>query len=454
MEYRIEKDTMGEIKVPKECYWGAQTQRSLEHFDIGTEKMPQEIIEAMAILKKASALVNYELDKLPLHHQEVIIKACDEVLDGKLPQHFPLSLWQTGSGTQTNMNLNEVIAYRANHFLGEAKIHPNDHVNMSQSSNDTFPSAMHIASLIALESSLLPSLKALRKSLHVKAKRFASIVKIGRTHLQDAVPLTLGQEFSGYVQMLIENEAMIKSSLSHLRFLAIGGTAVGTGLNAPKGFDTLMAKTISKLSGHRVYTSPNKFHALTSHDALCFAHGALKTLSANLIKIANDIRWLGSGPRCGIGEIILPANEPGSSIMPGKINPTQAEALTMVCMQVMGNDTIIGFASASGNFELNVYKPVIANAFLQSTRLLSDAMNSFRMHCVEGIVPDKKRITHHLHNSLMLVTALNPHIGYDNAAKISKYAYTHGCSLKEAGIKLELVSSEQYDAWVKPEAMV
>jgi len=454
MDYRIEKDTMGEVRVSNAFLWGAQTQRSLENFPIGEEKMPSEIIHALALLKKAAARVNRDLGILLDEKAEAIVQASDAIMAGELQKHFPLSLWQTGSGTQTNMNLNEVIAHHANAFLNATLIHPNDDVNKSQSSNDTFPTAMHIAAVFALESSLLLSLQRLRKSLHVKAKRFAHIVKIGRTHLQDAVPLTLGQEFSGYEQMLLENAAMLKASLRPLRFLAIGGTAVGTGLNAPKGFDKAMAIELSRLSGTAFYASPNKFHALSSHDALCFAHGGLKALSANLMKIANDIRLLGSGPRCGIGELLLPENEPGSSIMPGKVNPTQAEALTMVCIQVMGNDTIVGFAASQGHLELNVYKPLIANAFLQSCRLLSDAMESFRLRCIEGIAPNKAQIDYYVQHSLMLVTALNPHIGYENAAKIAKYAHKKGLSLKEAAMDLGLISAQEYASWVDPRRMI
>lgn len=454
MEMRIEKDSMGEILVSKRSYWGAQTQRSLEHFAIGSQKMPLEIIDALALIKKAAAEVNHSLGALPTPMKEAIQSVCDEIRRGELGEHFPLSLWQTGSGTQSNMNLNEVIAHKAMMADASLGIHPNDHVNMSQSSNDTFPTAMHIAALIALETSLLPSLSKLKKGLHVKAKRFAKIIKMGRTHLQDAVPLTLGQEFSGYVSMLDENEAMIKASLKHIRRLAIGATAVGTGLNAPKGFDVLMVKELSRLSGHRFEVSPNKFHALTSHDALTFAHGALHALSANLLKIANDIRFLGSGPRSGLGELILPENEPGSSIMPGKVNPTQAEALSMVCVQVMGNQSTLGFAASQGNFELNVYKPLIAHTFLQSTNLLSDAMRSFLEHCVHGLEANHVNIAQNVAHSLMLVTALSPHIGYDNAAKIAKYAHKNNTSLKEASLKLGLLNAEQYDAWVDPAKMV
>lgn len=455
MEYRMEKDTMGEVRVPKEVYWGAQTQRSLENFPIGNERMPEEIIRALAHLKKAAARINFRLGILSQSFLEAIESACDDVLSGRLKEHFPLVVWQTGSGTQTNMNLNEVIARRANEMLHEtSKIHPNDHVNMSQSSNDTYPTAMHLSAVIALESSLLPALSSLRKALHVKEKQFARIIKIGRTHLQDAVPLTLGQEFSGYVQMLKSNEAMIKESLNYLRSLAIGGTAVGTGLNAPKGFDKQMAQELTALSGHRFVASNNKFHALTSHDALCFAHGALHALASNLMKIANDIRFLGSGPRCGIGELLLPENEPGSSIMPGKVNPTQAEALTMVCVQIMGNHTTIGIAASQGNFELNVYKPLIAYAFLQSTRLLRDAMSSFEKRCVQGIMPNKPKIDAYVKDSLMLVTALNPHVGYDNAAKIAKYAYANNTSLKEAAEILGLLSGQEYDRLVSPASMI
>ncbi len=454
MHTRIEKDSMGEIEVATSAYWGAQTQRSLEHFAIGEEKMPQEVIYALAMVKKAAARVNHTLGILPTSTKEAIEEVCDAILNKTLDAHFPLCLWQTGSGTQTNMNLNEVIAHRSKMLHPTLSIHPNDHVNLSQSSNDAFPTAMHVAALIALESALLPAIKRMKKELQKKAKAFSNIIKIGRTHLQDAVPMRLGQEFSGYACMLEVNEAMLKASLKHLRFLAIGGTAVGTGLNAPKGFDALMAKELSTLSGYRFFASPNKFHALTSHDALTFAHGALHALSANLLKIANDIRHLASGPRSGLGELILPENEPGSSIMPGKVNPTQAEALSMVCVQVMGNQSTLGFAASQGNFELNVYKPLIIHLFLQSTRLLSDAMHSFVTHCLIGLKANKIQIAKHVENSLMLVTALNPHIGYDNAAKIAKYAHKNNTSLKEASLKLGLLNAEQYDAWVNPAKMV
>ncbi|UCZ55611.1 class II fumarate hydratase [Desulfurispirillum indicum] len=459
MSYRIEKDTMGEIEVPAEKYWGAQTQRSLQNFAIGWEKMPHGLIEGFALLKKAVALVNHDLEKLDRKKCDAITAACDEILAGSLDAQFPLSVWQTGSGTQTNMNLNEVIANRASEMLGadfrtEKPIHPNDHVNMSQSSNDTFPSAMHIAAVIAVEKQLLPALDALHATLKAKSEAFAGIVKIGRTHLQDATPLTLGQEFSGYVAMLEQSRQHIVQSVESLRELAIGGTAVGTGLNAHPQLSEKVAGKLTALTGTAFHSAPNKFHALTSHDALVFASGATKGLAANLMKIANDIRWLASGPRCGIGEITIPENEPGSSIMPGKVNPTQSEALTMVACQVFGNDSAIAFGASQGNFELNVFKPLIIYNFLQSVQLLSDAMHSFNDHCAVGIEPDREVIERNLHNSLMLVTALNPHIGYDNAARIAKTAHKEGATLKETAVKLGILSAEEFDRYVVPADMV
>ncbi|WP_199765226.1 class II fumarate hydratase [Helicobacter suis] len=420
MDYRIEHDTMGEVKVENSKYWGAQTQRSYENFKIGTEKMPPELIFAFAKLKKALAKVNHDLGKLSQEKSEAIIKACNAILEGKLEGMFPLAIWQTGSGTQTNMNMNEVIANYATEILGgnfrEKKlIHPNDDVNMSQSSNDTFPTAMHIVSVLEITQTLLPALDKLHATLESKSQAFDEIIKIGRTHLQDATPLTLGQEFSGYASMLKHSKEQIMQSLEGLRELAIGGTAVGTGLNA---------------------------------------HGALKALAANLMKIANDIRWLASGPRCGLGELSIPENEPGSSIMPGKVNPTQCEALTMVAVQVMGNDAAIGFAASQGNFELNVFKPVIIYNFLQSLRLLSDSMLSFDLHCAQGIQPNKDKIDYYLHHSLMLVTALNPHIGYENAAKVAKNAHKKGISLKESAVELGLLSAEDFEKFVVPEKMI
>ncbi|WP_372367760.1 class II fumarate hydratase [Candidatus Uabimicrobium sp. HlEnr_7] len=458
MEYRIEKDTMGEMEVPAKSLWAAQTQRSLKNFKIGTEKMPEELIHAFAILKRSLAVVNCKLGKLDEGKKNAITQACDDILAGKFPNEFPLAVWQTGSGTQTNMNMNEVIANRAIQILGEdytqtKTIHPNDHVNMSQSSNDTFPTAMHIAAVIEIENRLLPATQKLRDTLQKKVDAFSDIVKIGRTHLQDATPLTLGQEFSGYVAMLDTNMRQTKESLEHIRELAIGGTAVGTGLNAHPQLSEMVAEEISSLTTKKFISAPNKFQALTSHDAITFVSGAQKALAANLMKIANDIRWLASGPRCGIGEIAIPANEPGSSIMPGKVNPTQAEAITMVACQVFGNDATIGFAASQGNFELNVFKPVIIYNLLQSTRLLSDAMVSFCDNCVVGVEPVKENLDRNLNDSLMLVTALNPHIGYENAAKIAKTAFNDNSTLKEAAVKLELLTAEQFDEFVKPHEM-
>lgn len=459
MAFRIEHDTMGEIKVEDSKYWGAQTQRSLENFKIGIEKMPKELIEAFAILKRSLAVVNHSLGKLDDQKNKAIIKACDEILEGKFEGMFPLAIWQTGSGTQTNMNLNEVIANRATEILGgdfrkEKLVHPNDHVNMSQSSNDTFPTAMHIVSVLEITRKLLPSLERLHKTFKQKSDEFKSIVKIGRTHLQDATPLTLGQEFSGYASMLEHSKAQIQQSLDFIRELAIGGTAVGTGINAHPKLSEKVSEELTKFTGVKFVSSPNKFHALTSHDALVFAHGALKGLAANLMKIANDIRWLASGPRCGLGELNIPENEPGSSIMPGKVNPTQCEAVTMVAVQVMGNDTAIGVAASQGNFELNVFKPVIIYNFLQSLSLLSDAMDSFDEHCARGITPNLEKIDYNLHHSLMLVTALNPHIGYENAAKVAKNAHKKGISLKESCLELKLLSAEEFDKFVVPENMI
>ncbi|MEF3191872.1 MAG: class II fumarate hydratase [Campylobacterales bacterium] len=459
MEYRIERDTMGEVRVPADKIWGAQTQRSLENFKIGTEKMPRELITAFAMLKKAVAIVNHRLGKLDETKKNAIVTACDEIIAGGLSDAFPLSVWQTGSGTQTNMNMNEVIAHRAMQILGEdftksKVIHPNDHVNMSQSSNDTFPTAMHIAAVIEVEDRLLPAIKILRDTLYAKSQEFASIVKIGRTHLQDATPLTLGQEFSGYVAMLDTNSSQIKRALDDVRELAIGGTAVGTGLNAHPKLSEMVAEELSAMTGKKFVSAPNKFQALTSHDAITFLHGALKALAANLMKIANDIRWLASGPRCGIGEIKIPENEPGSSIMPGKVNPTQSEALTMIACQVFGNDATIGFAASQGNFELNVFKPVIIYNLLQSIRLLADGMISFNDNCAVGIEPVKEKIEANLRQSLMLVTALNPYIGYENAAKIAKSAYKNGTTLKEEAVALGLLTAEEFDRYVVPEDMI
>ncbi len=459
MKTRIEKDTMGEIEVPLDAYWAAQTQRSIQNFKIGEEKMPYEITRAFSYLKKAVALVNKDLGKLDAKKADAIAQAADDMLAGKLDGNYPLVVWQTGSGTQSNMNNNEVLANRATEILGgnfrkEKLVHPNDDVNKSQSSNDTYPTALHVASVIAVEEQLLPAIAKLKATLQAKSEEFAHIVKIGRTHLQDATPLTLGQEISGWVEMLNKSEKMAKDSLEAVRELALGGTAVGTGLNAHPELGERVAKKLSELTGHDFITAPNKFHALTSHDALVFAHGALKALSADMMKIANDVRWLASGPRCGIGEIEIPANEPGSSIMPGKVNPTQSEAVTMVTCQVMGNDTTIGFAASQGNFELNVFKPVIAYNFLQSVRLLSDSIVSFNDNAAIGIKPVEDKIDYYLNNSLMLVTALNPYIGYENAAKIAKTAHANNSTLKETAIELGLLTAEQFDEYVKPEEMI
>ena len=454
MEYRIEHDTMGEVRVPADRYWGAQTQRSYENFKIGTQRMPEEIIHAFGILKKATAQANLALGALDEERAVAIQQAADEVISGKLQDHFPLVIYQTGSGTQSNMNVNEVIANRANEILGKKLVHPNDHVNKSQSSNDTFPTAMHIAAVQAVEDRLLPALDQLADTFARLEKENADIIKTGRTHLQDATPLTLGQEISAWYAMLTETRAMLTQSLVGVRKLALGGTAVGTGLNAPQGFAELSAQKISEITGKPFETAPNKFHALTAKDALVFCHGAMKALAADLMKIANDVRWLASGPRCGIGEITIPENEPGSSIMPGKVNPTQCEALTPVCVRVMGNDAAIGFAASQGNFQLNVFMPVLICSFLESARLLADAMRSFNLHCAEGILPNLKKIDENMNKSLMLVTALNPHIGYENAAKIAKLAHKENLTLKEAALQLRLVSEEDFAKWVDPKKMV
>lgn len=454
MEYRIEHDTMGEVRVPADRYWGAQTQRSYENFKIGTQRMPEEIIHAFGILKKAAAQANLALGALDEERAAAIQQAADEVISGKLQDHFPLVIYQTGSGTQSNMNVNEVIANRANEILGKKLVHPNDHVNKSQSSNDTFPTAMHIAAVQAVEDRLLPALDQLADTFARLEKENADIIKTGRTHLQDATPLTLGQEISAWHAMLTETRAMLTQSLTGVYKLALGGTAVGTGLNAPQGFAELSAQKISEITGKPFETAPNKFHALTAKDALVFCHGAMKALAADLMKIANDVRWLASGPRCGIGEITIPENEPGSSIMPGKVNPTQCEALTMVCVKVMGNDAAIGFAASQGNFQLNVFMPVLICSFLESARLLADAMRSFNLHCAEGILPNLQKIDENMNKSLMLVTALNPHIGYENAAKIAKLAHKENLTLKEAALQLRLVSEEDFAKWVDPKKMV
>lgn len=459
MSVRIEKDTMGEIEVASDKLWAAQTQRSLQNFKIGDEKMPKPLISAFAMLKRSLAVVNRDLGKLDSKIANAIIEASDQVLAGKYDDQFPLSIWQTGSGTQTNMNLNEVIASVASKILGgeigaKRLVHPNDQVNMSQSSNDTFPTAMHIATVIEVSDQLIPAINLFKNTLEKKQKEFESIVKIGRTHLQDATPLTLGQEFSGYVAMLETNLAQIESSLEFVRELAIGGTAVGTGLNAHPKLSEFVAKELTNLTGKKFISAKNKFQALTSHDALVHLSGAMKSLAANLMKIANDIRWLASGPRCGLGEISIPENEPGSSIMPGKVNPTQSEAMTMVAVQVMGNDATIGIAASQGNFELNVFKPVIIYNILQSIRLLADSMVSFNDNCAVGIVANEEKIKHYLNDSLMLVTALNPVIGYENAAKIAKTAYKDNSTLKETAIKLGLLSGEDFDKFVVPENMI
>jgi fumarate hydratase, class II len=456
---RKESDSLGEVEVPADRYWGAQTQRSRMNFRIGEERMPREVVRAFGVLKKAAALTNRELGQLDAKLCDLIVRAADEVIEGKLDDHFPLVVWQTGSGTQSNMNVNEVISNRGIELAGgemgsKKPVHPNDHVNRSQSSNDTFPTAMHIAAVEQIEGYLFPRVRKLRDTLNGKAKAFEHIVKIGRTHLQDATPLTLGQEISGWVAQLDHALAAIEATLPQLRELALGGTAVGTGLNAPEGYAEKVAAKISELSGRSFVTATNKFAYLAAHDAYVGSSGALKQLAAACMKIANDVRWLASGPRCGIGELRIPANEPGSSIMPGKVNPTQAEAMTMVCVQVFGNDAAVGFAGSQGNFELNVYKPVMAYNLLQSVRLLADACESFEEHCAVGIEPDAEVIDRHLRNSLMLVTALNPKVGYDNAAKIAKHAYAEGRTLREAAVELGLLTGEEFDAAVKPEQMV
>ena len=452
-KYRMERDSMGEMQVPADRYWGAQTQRSYQNFRIGTERMPDEIIRAFAVLKKAAALANRRLGKLDEGRCRWICTVCDEILDGALDGHFPLVVWQTGSGTQTNMNVNEVIANRGNELAGEKLLHPNDHVNMSQSSNDTFPTAMHIAAVTALEGQVLPALEGLAATFRRLERENADVVKSGRTHLQDAVPITLGQEVSGWRSSLERDAALIRAALPSLHELALGGTAVGTGLNAPAGFAEAVAEEASRLTGRRFLTAPNKFHALTSKDELVFAHGALKALAADLMKIANDVRWLASGPRCGLGEIHIPENEPGSSIMPGKVNPTQCEAVTMAAVQIMANDVAVGMAASQGNFELNVFMPVCIYNFLQSTRLLADSMASFDRNCASGITADREKCRHNLHNSLMLVTALNPYIGYDNAAKTAKLAYAENISLREACVRLGFLTAERFDQVFHPEEM-
>jgi fumarate hydratase, class II len=459
MATRMEKDTFGPIEVPAERLWGAQTQRSLMNFRISTEKMPPALIKALAQVKRAAAQVNLDLKVLDAKKGKAIIEAADEAIAGKHDAEFPLAIWQTGSGTQTNMNMNEVLANRASEILGgrrgeERLVHPNDDVNKGQSSNDVFPTAMHVAAAPAVVDQVIPAVRQLRDTLARKAEEFRDIVKIGRTHLQDATPLTLGQEISGWVAQLDHGLRHVESSLPHLRELALGGTAVGTGLNAHPEFADRVAREITRLTGHPFTSAPNKFEALASHDALVFSHGALKTLAASLMKIANDIRWLASGPRCGIGELKIPENEPGSSIMPGKVNPTQSEAMTMLCAQVLANDVAVNLGGAMGNFELNVFQPLIIHNFLQSARLLADGCKSFNDNCAVGIEPDRERIGKLMRESLMLVTALNPHIGYDKAAKIAKTAHKEGTTLKEAAVKLGFLTSDQFDQWVKPEDMV
>ena len=454
MDFRMEHDSMGEVKVPADRYWGAQTQRSFENFQIGIEKIPMEVIGAFAILKKAAAIANHRLGRLDERRSKVISQVCDEILAGKLDGHFPLAVWQTGSGTQSNMNVNEVIANRGNEIAGEKLLHPNDHVNMSQSSNDTFPTAMHIAAAVAIEDQLLPGISMLADTLGRLMKENEGIIKTGRTHLQDATPITFSQEISGWKGMLEKSAEMLTLSLKGLYELALGGTAVGTGLNAPKGFDTEVAGAVAELTGRAFVTAGNKFHSLTSKDELVFAHGALKALAANMMKIANDIRWLSSGPRCGLGEIMIPENEPGSSIMPGKVNPTQCESVTMVAVQVMANDAAVGMAASQGNFELNVFMPVCIYNFLQSVRLLPDSLRSFNCHCAAGIRPNREKMEENLHRSLMLVTCLNPHIGYENAAATAKKAYKENISLKEACVELGFLNGEQFDEIFKPEQMV
>ncbi len=461
MTYRVEHDTMGEVKVPADKYWGAQTERSRNNFKIGPEaSMPKEIIDAFAYLKKAAAYTNTDSGILPQEKRDLIAKVCDEILEGKLSSEFPLVIWQTGSGTQSNMNVNEVIANRAHvlqgNKLGEGKtfVHPNDDVNKSQSSNDTYPTAMHIAAYKMVIETTIPGVEKLRDALHLKAEKFKDVVKIGRTHLMDATPLTLGQEFSGYVSQLNHGLKALKNTLAHLSELALGGTAVGTGINTPKGYDVSVAAYIAQFTGLPFITAENKFEALAAHDAIVETHGALKQIAVSLMKIANDIRMLASGPRSGIGEIHIPDNEPGSSIMPGKVNPTQNEAVTMVATQVMGNDVTISIGGSNGHYELNVFKPVMAANFLQSARLIGDACVSFTDNCVAGIEPNYGGIKKHLENSLMLVTALNPHIGYENAAKIAKKALKENKSLREAAIDLDLLTNEQFDQWVRPEDMI
>ena len=451
MEYRLEKDTMGEVKVPYDKYWGAQTERSRNNFKIGKEKMPIELIRAFSYVKQAAAKINYDLGDLSSEKRDAIIKICSEILQGNLDEHFPLVVWQTGSGTQSNMNVNEVVANKGNEWLKDngfsETLHPNDDVNKAQSSNDTFPTAMHIAAYMEVSDKLIPAIKVLRDTLKAKENEFWDVVKIGRTHLQDATPLTLGQEISGWRAMLDKSLIMIEESSQNLLNLALGGTAVGTGINTKPEFPIRVAGQIAADTGHPFQTSDNKFHALTSHDEIVFVHGALKALAADLMKIANDVRWLASGPRSGIGEISIPENEPGSSIMPGKVNPTQSEAITMIATQIVGNDATIGFAASQGNFELNVFKPVIAYNFLQSVKLLTDGILSFNKNCAVGITANEDKIKQNVERSLMLVTALNPHIGYEKAAKIAKLAFKQNSTLKEAALQLGFLTEEEFNAW-------
>ena len=454
MEYRTEHDSMGEVQVPVDKYWGAQTQRSYENFKIGMEKIPVEVIKAFAILKKSAAVANFRLGKMPEGQKNCITKVCDEILTGKLEGNFPLAVWQTGSGTQSNMNVNEVIANRGNELAGKKLLHPNDHVNMSQSSNDTFPTAMHIAAVLQIHNKLIPAMDEMIRTFERLESENQDVIKSGRTHLQDATPIRFSQEISGWRGMLEKTREMLYASLPPLEEIALGGTAVGTGLNAPKGFGEEAAKAVSEFTGIPFKTAGNKFHALTSKDAIVFAHGALKALAADMMKIVNDVRWLSSGPRCGLGEIRIPENEPGSSIMPGKVNPTQCESVTMVAVQVMGNDATIGFAASQGNFELNVFMPVIIYNFLQSVTLLTDSLHSFRIHCVEGIQANREKMKENLNRSLMLVTAIAPYIGYENAAKTAKKAYKENISLKEACVKLGFMDTNRFDEVFHPEEMV
>lgn len=454
MGYRAEHDSMGEVLVPDDRYWGAQTERSRQNFRIGTEKIPEPVIKAFSVLKKAAARANHSLGVLDDERYTLISRVCDEIYSGELADNFPLAVWQTGSGTQSNMNLNEVIANRGNELAGKKILHPNDHVNMSQSSNDTFPTAMHIAAVTEIRELLIPSIDSLIATFKRLEKENEGIIKSGRTHLQDAVPIAFSQEISGWRGMLERDRELILEGIKPLRELALGGTAVGTGLNAPKGFDSLSAEAVSEITGESFVTAENKYHALSSKDGLVFAHGAIKALAADMLKIANDVRWLGSGPRCGLGEIFIPENEPGSSIMPGKVNPTQCESVSMVCVQVMGNDTAIGIAASQGNFQLNVFMPLIIYSFLQSVRLMGDSISSFDRNCASGIRANKKKMEENLNRSLMLVTALSPHVGYENAAKLAKLAYQEDMSLRDACISMGLLSGEKFDRLFHPEEMV